>query len=457
MTIAVEDQYFDCSIWLTVLTIKVCSSSGPDSPGGPPPVVGPLGVAAGRHVAVLQRLGEVRQVVLVVGLVGAADRGLRRRRQVGRVRRGGVELERGPGRGVLVRRAAVDVGALRAADRAAAVRRRRGEPALEPAPRDVLGVQQVADVLTGHHALRVGGGVVGVRALVVVRVDVAVGGAVRGDRACVGGLRAGRGDRVTVRAQAGTHVDRALGRGPERGVPVVVAHRVVLRVVPQPGDGVAVEVVHDDPGRAVVLAGGGAVVLLGELDELIHLAAVFGLLLRQVVVVLVTGQRLRMGQPLRVVLIRVTGQQRPDRPVLGDLAVQAVHRRSSGLGVERGAIRVGRVRVGAEVVVERLVLVEDHDEVLDGGRRPVGVAVVARRHRRRGVVTGELRCARRARRGGADRHGGGQGERRRHGDRETEPLAQAPDRWAYAHVVPSRVSVEPVSQYIPPGYGFTAN
>ena len=292
---------------------------------------------------------------------------------------------------------------------------------------------------------------VGVRALVVVRVDVAVGGAVRGDRARVGGLRAGRGDRVTVGAQAGTHVDRALGRGPERGVPVVVAHRVVLRVVPQPGDGVAVVVVHDDAGRAVVLAGGGAVVLLGELDELVHLAAVFGFLLRQVVVVLVAGQRLGVGQPLRVVLIRVAGQQRPDRPVLGDLVVQAVHLRGAGLGHELGAVRVGRVRVGAEVVVERLVLVEDHDEVLDGGRRPVGVAVVARRHQRRGVVSGELWRAGRACRGGADRHRGGQGERRRHGDRETEPLAQAPDRWAYAHVVPSRVSVDPFPSTFRPG------
>ena len=35
MTIAVEAQYFDCSIWLTVLTIHFCSSSGSDSPGWP--------------------------------------------------------------------------------------------------------------------------------------------------------------------------------------------------------------------------------------------------------------------------------------------------------------------------------------------------------------------------------------------------------------------------------------
>ena len=57
-------------------------------------VLGRLEVAHRRHVAVLERGVEVRQVVLVVGLVGLADRRLRGRRQVLGVGRGLVVLER---------------------------------------------------------------------------------------------------------------------------------------------------------------------------------------------------------------------------------------------------------------------------------------------------------------------------------------------------------------------------
>src|SRR6185437_12379990 len=220
-------------------------------------VLGRLEVAHRGHVPVLQRGEEVGQVVLVVGLVGAADGGFRGRRQVLGVGGGLVVLERVVVRGVVGHRGATDVLVRRAADRVpGAVGRGGREPALEPAPGDMPRVEQVADVAPGHHADRAGGRVAGVRAVVVGRVQVAVDRAEalavqRADRAGVGLLRTrGRVDRVTIAVGARDHVERAGGGRPEVRVVVVVAHRVVLGVVPQPGDGVAVVVVHDDAGRA---------------------------------------------------------------------------------------------------------------------------------------------------------------------------------------------------------------
>ena len=395
-----------------------------------------LEVADGRHVAVLQRLVEVGQVVLVVGLIGAPDPGFRGRRQVLRVRGGLVVLERVVVRHVVRHLGTADVLVLRAADRVAgAVRPGRREPALEPAPGDVLRVEQVTDVLPGHHADRRGGRVAGVRAVVVRRVQVAVDGAQalavqRADRTRVGGHRAGgRVDRVAVAVTAGGHVERA-GRGrPEVRVVVVVAHRVVLRVVPQPGDGVAVVVVHDDAGRAVLT---GAQVLLGVLDEHVHLAAVERFLLRRVAVVLVAGQRLGGGEPLRVVAVRV---------VLEQARRQAVHLRRARFGVEWRAIRVGRVRVGAEVVVEGLVLAEDHDEVLDrrAGRGDDAVLAGGRLRRDRdrvdGVRVGRARAGYRHTGGGAgDQDTGGEDGRVPAAPAEPGPADADAIAWAFAHV-----------------------
>ena len=180
--------------------------------------------------------------------------------------------------------------------------------------------------------------------------------------------------------------------------------------------------------------------VLGLLDEHVHLAVVLSLLLRRVIVVLVRRERLGVGQPLRVVLVRVVGKQRPDRPGLGDLLVEAVHGRGARLGVERGAVRVRRVRVGAEVVVERLVLVEDHDQVLD--RRRGAAAVERRGHGCRGVVTREGRCRRggRAGGGGARCRASGEGHGRRDSEVGPQTPASAPGNWAKAHAQPPEFS-----------------
>src|SRR6266568_8814813 len=120
-----------------------------------------------------------------------------------------------------------------------------------------------------------------------------------------------------------------------------------LGVVPQPGDGVAVVVVH---GQRRIAAGAGRP---DRLDELVEQAAVVGLLHRDVAVVVVAGDLLAAIQPLRVGQIGVAGQQHAGEPV---------DRGRVGLGVEgRLTRRVGGVRVAAEVVVEGVILLVDDD------------------------------------------------------------------------------------------------
>src|SRR5205814_3411184 len=144
------------------------------------------------------------------------------------------------------------------ADREAVSGPGRLEAALEPAPADVPRVEQVADVLAGRDGEGVAGGVVAVGAVVEGRVGVAVdraqaGAVQRADAARVLDLGPGlRVDRVGGAGLARGQVERARRGRAERGVPVVVAHRVVLRVVPQPGDRIAIVVVHDQAGGAVV-------------------------------------------------------------------------------------------------------------------------------------------------------------------------------------------------------------
>jgi hypothetical protein len=96
------------------------------------------------------------------------------------------------------------------------------------------------------------------------------------------------------------------------------------------------------------------------------------------IMVLIAGHRVVVAQPRRVGQIRVAREQRPGGLAgCSDVVVKAVHRRRAGLGGEgRLAGRVGRVRVSAEVVIKRDVLVEDHDKVLDGSRGVARALVV---------------------------------------------------------------------------------
>jgi len=148
----------------------------------------------------------------------------------------------------------------------------------------------------------------------------------------------------------------------------------VLRVAPQRGDRVAVEVPHhltrgpegtDAAGRAAP----------GVLRKQIRLAAVVRFLLGGVGVILIRGIRLRsveakrLGGAAAVGLgrIGIAGQKMRRR--------QVVHPRRVRGGGERGlAGRIRRPRIGGEVVIEGDVLVEDDDEVLDrrGGLQRLG-------------------------------------------------------------------------------------
>ena len=190
------------------------------------------------------------------------------------------------------------------------------EPALEPPPRDVLGVEHVADVGAGHRAERV--------VVLLGRLGAVVPGGVRvlddgADATAVGRLDP-RGrvvglvfddGVVGVRAVglAGDQVDRTGGGRTEYVAEGVVGHGVVLRVVPQPRHRVAVEVAHGQ--AASVVEAGLAGVLGGLLDEPVHEAAVVRPLLGAVVVVLVAGQGLGRREPPRGVQIGVVLPSRP--------------------------------------------------------------------------------------------------------------------------------------------------
>ncbi len=311
-----------------------------------------------RRLVVLERLVVRDVVVLVTVLAVPADRDADRVHRVTqplvrRVRRHVLAGERA--RELVGCEAGRRLARLSDSDLRGGERRRRREPALEPAPAEALRIELVADVgaLQRH---RVAG-----RAVVVVGLGV------RDEREAT--LAVGDGVAVGVRVVdletdvarvAGDEVDRP-GRGrPERRAEEVVAQPEVLRVVPHPRDGVAVVVVHD----GVCVAGSpfgrrGTGTGADARDELVHLAVVERLLLVVVIVVLVAGQHVvDVGriEPARIdlgparVLVRVVGQERPV-PVQARRVVETVDL-GAACTVEGLPVGVGSVRVGAEVVVE---------------------------------------------------------------------------------------------------------
>ncbi len=139
----------------------------------------------------------------------------------------------------------------------------------------------------------------------------------------------------------------------------------MLGVVPEGGDGVAVEIAHHLPvGAERADAAGGAAA--GVFRKQVFLAVVDGLLLGRVGVVLRTRVGLgavetegigRAGAVGRVV-VRII-----DQHVGGD---EIVHLRRMRLRNKWNRPRwVGRFRIGSKIMIERAVLVEDDHEMLD--------------------------------------------------------------------------------------------
>jgi hypothetical protein len=338
-----------------------------------------------RHVPRFDGLFEPFDVVLVVdpfGPFGArriaeADLAHRARRGVLEVGRALVVLERLVVHHVAGDRGTADVLHRLGAERTGTFEPARFEAALEPAPGDAAFVQQVTDVPAGHFGGRTARQIhhfafdfdafervfrfrrFRVGALVVTRFGVTLQHTAF-DVAVRGGTGFGA---FGVTAD---QVDRARGGRTELVVVGVVVQRVVLGVVPECGDGVAVVVIHHDAGTAVfgavfrfayfVAAAAG-----GFGDEFVHQPVVVGFLLRRVAVVLVAGQRFVVSEAFRICFVRVFVQQ---------AFAETVDRRRAREGGEgRFPGPVHGVRVGAEVVIERDVLREENDDVFDRGRR----------------------------------------------------------------------------------------
>src|SRR5262249_10199490 len=136
-----------------------------------------------------------------------------------------------------------DGGAL-ATLRAVGVNGFQVETTHERTPGNIGCIEQVTDVLGVRNGLRARA-----RAGVAGRIDIADQGeaaAAVSNQVRVPGARCLR---PTV-GLAGKHVDRAGRRRTILVSPGVVAHRVVLSVVPESGDGVAVEITHHLAGGA---------------------------------------------------------------------------------------------------------------------------------------------------------------------------------------------------------------
>src|ERR1700678_1504287 len=88
----------------------------------------------------------------------------------------------------------------------------------------------------------------------------------------------------------------------------VIAHRKMLRVIPQRSHGIAVEIAHHE--RAAVTVIGASWRELGKGGKLVHQAQVELLLLGQVTVVAVTGETLRTIVAERIYPVRIEVQQR---------------------------------------------------------------------------------------------------------------------------------------------------
>jgi hypothetical protein len=141
----------------------------------------------------------------------------------------------------------------------------------------------------------------------------------------------------------------------------------VLRVVPHRGDGVAVVITHHLAGAVFVgRRTRQSFTRAGEFWEKIHLAVVERLLFGRVIVILVGGRRLRAVEAERIDRTRAITRIGGGRIVRQKRGSQAVDAWCERRRIERWlARRVGGIRIGAEVMIERNVFLENHHQMLD--------------------------------------------------------------------------------------------
>ena len=164
---------------------------------------------------------------------------------------------------------------------------------------------------------------------------------------------------------AGGQVQGAARRLARHGGEAVVGEGEVLRVVPECGDGVAVEVPHHRVPLSIASLGaelpGVGRTLSAKSRELIHEAAVARALFVRVLVVLVARERLCPINPERVRRVRIPLEQGRGEPVDRRRPRARVKGRLPGWVDGHG--------VGGKVRVERVILLEDDHQMLDRGRR----------------------------------------------------------------------------------------
>ncbi len=145
---------------------------------------------------------------------------------------------------------------------------------------------------------------------------------------------------------ARNQIDVAGHSGTVIGGEGIVAHGVVLSVIPQRGDGVAVVIVHD--GRAV--RGAASAHAAGRLRVEIHEPGMLGLLLGRVTIIHIAGVGIGRAKPRWI----------------GRASYQAPTR---------------RMRIGTEVVIESSVLWNDDHYVLDRSARTCATVLLLKPNR----------------------------------------------------------------------------
>src|SRR5271167_3307004 len=124
----------------------------------------------------------------------------------------------------------------------------------------------------------------------------------------------------------------------------------MLRVIPQRGHGITVEIAHHERTAMTVI--GASWRELGKGGELVHQADIELLLLGEVAVVAVAGKPLRAIVAERIYAVRVEVQQGRR---------ESVNRRRVVSGTELGlARRISGVGISPEIVIKGLVFLENN-------------------------------------------------------------------------------------------------